>query len=1080
MALFNKVDFVRAWCYKVLPLVYDDSLSYYEVLCKMKAALNEVIENVNNLPEYIADLIEQFITSGAIDEVVREILANYILNVKYPPKGITPAVGDGSADDTAAIQGCIDYAAANGYGAVYFPYGKYLSSPITLKSNVGLYGFDRYSTSIICKGGASAPLFSGTVENVSIANLTLDGNDGFQVNDIDLINVTAANMLLTNLIFTDASRHIIINGNGGHLQIDNLVFNDCVINALTISGNVDVQAKAMIFNKVSAVRGTCAIQIESNGGIYDFISKANVPVGMILTGNNNVVNASIDNAVTTYTNSGSNNNVTVNGKTVEQHLTGNVNKSIGGSVFVSIAQNLTETITGDRTSTVNGNVTESITGNKGETITGGKTESITGDKKTIAANSTETISGDKTITAGDISETATGNYTVDVTEDYTQDVKGNYTVDVTEDYTQDVKGNKNVTVNGSSAETVTGKKEIVSNELVLSPTAPLEYTKQETKVNRYFNGLPVKDNDRETFLLVPGDGNIQNDINAVKELPYFGYFFTPYCIEPEYYPQGTCLIDDNTLVCFYSDNSNTTNTAVLQKINVETGAIILSNVVTNAYHGNSLTYVPETNEIFSVRYYNDKNEGMSNQIIVFNPDTLTISRTFTISGVDSVAFLNYQAGKLYFSDRSTFVTFYSCNLDGTGLTKLFTSTFSTTWICYTDKNLNVWYTNGFNLIVCSDLQGNVLGTYKFDFYSADYSVGHYEMESIMELSDGTLLFSDVGYKRTVNGLYRRHVISSFNKSIVKGQPINWNIRATSIMPALTVRNTYNKFQNGYGVNNAYDSLEYAIRLASLVPGSLITIDGGGNVLDQWAVVRCDNPVWLNNMTIQGLVVDYSRVSTKSGLIIKSGAADKVAAYCNLTYPSCLALWRFSEFITNTATIDGENTENVRGCYQGYYCRGRFTGSRIINCSMPLWGVWSDPTTFGGYTVDFTGDATSNSYNMEQYGAYLYSRFGSVYGRKSKTLTGVNFSNWTTQKFNAKSFKGQMLSMVVNNNNYVFDLTASTRCLLYGLDGTTPAYIQFTATVTDADDGATLDITNIGTVPANLDKTKFSITKVALW
>lgn len=1072
MALFNKVDFVRAWCYKVLPLVYDDSLSYYEVLCKMKATLNEVIENINNLPEYIADLIEQFITSGAIDEVVRDILANYILNVKYPPKGITPAVGDGSADDTAAIQGCIDYAAANGYGAVYFPYGKYLSRPITLKSNVGLYGFDRYSTSIICKGGASAPLFSGTIENVSVANLTLDGNDGFQVNDIDLINVTAANMLLTNLIFTDASRHVIINGNGGHLQIDNLVFNACVINALTVSGNIDVQASAMVFNEVSAVRGTCAIQIASNGGIYNFISKATVPVGVILTGNNNVVNASIDNAVTSYTNSGSNNNVTVNGKTVEQYLTGNVNKTIGGSVFVSIVQNLTETITGDRTSTVNGNVTESITGNKGETITGGKTETITGDKKTTAANSTETISGDKTITAGDIAETATGHYTVDVTQDYTQDIKGNKNVTV--------GGNSDVAVDGGSIELITGKKEIISNELVLSPVLPLEYTKTETKVNRYFNGLPVKDNDRDTFLLVPGDGNIQSDIASVKEMPYFGYFFTPYCVEPEYYPQGTCLIDDKTMVCFYSDNSNTTNTAVLQKIDLETGAILLSNVVSNAYHGNSLTYVPETDEIFTVRYYNDKNEGTSNQIIVFNPNTLTISRTFTISGVDSVAYMNYQNGKLYFSDRPIYVNFYSCNLDGTGVTKLFTSPYAHSWISYVDKNLNIWFTNAFNVITCADLEGNIIGNYRYDDISSDMSTLHIELESIMETSDGTLLFTDVAYKRTVNGIYRRHVVNSFNKSLVKNQPFNSNVRNVAIMPALTVRNKYAMVQNGYGVNNAYDSIEYVARLANFFPGSLVTIDGGGDVFDQWLVVRSNTPVWLNNMTIQGLVVDYSIVSTNKNLIIKPGAADRVAAYVNIARPTCIALWRFAEFMSNTVIVDGENVEGVNGCYQGYFCKARFTGSRIINCAMPIWGLWSDPTTFGGYTIDYTGDAISNSYNMEQYGAYLYTRFGSAYGRKSKTLTRVNFSNWTAQKFNAKQFKGQMLSMVVNNNNYVFDLSASNRCLLYGLDGTTPAYIQFTATVTDADDGATLDITNIETVPADLDKTKFAITKIALW
>lgn len=37
------------WCQKVLPLVYDDSLSYYEILCKLKAKINEIIDALNDL-----------------------------------------------------------------------------------------------------------------------------------------------------------------------------------------------------------------------------------------------------------------------------------------------------------------------------------------------------------------------------------------------------------------------------------------------------------------------------------------------------------------------------------------------------------------------------------------------------------------------------------------------------------------------------------------------------------------------------------------------------------------------------------------------------------------------------------------------------------------------------------------------------------------------------------------------------------------------------------------------------------------------------------------------------------------------
>lgn len=43
----------RFWCQKVLPAVYDDSLSYYELLCKVIDKLNEVIAKSNEQSEVI-------------------------------------------------------------------------------------------------------------------------------------------------------------------------------------------------------------------------------------------------------------------------------------------------------------------------------------------------------------------------------------------------------------------------------------------------------------------------------------------------------------------------------------------------------------------------------------------------------------------------------------------------------------------------------------------------------------------------------------------------------------------------------------------------------------------------------------------------------------------------------------------------------------------------------------------------------------------------------------------------------------------------------------------------------------------
>ena len=46
----------KVWCQKVLPLVYDDSLSYYETLCNVVSFLNKVIESTNASTENVSNL----------------------------------------------------------------------------------------------------------------------------------------------------------------------------------------------------------------------------------------------------------------------------------------------------------------------------------------------------------------------------------------------------------------------------------------------------------------------------------------------------------------------------------------------------------------------------------------------------------------------------------------------------------------------------------------------------------------------------------------------------------------------------------------------------------------------------------------------------------------------------------------------------------------------------------------------------------------------------------------------------------------------------------------------------------------
>lgn len=87
MVGFENLPKFRFWCYKVLPLVYDDSLSYYEVLCKVVDYINKLIEQDKVFADEIAELraeleivqnwINNFDTSYA-EEVLKKYLATMI------------------------------------------------------------------------------------------------------------------------------------------------------------------------------------------------------------------------------------------------------------------------------------------------------------------------------------------------------------------------------------------------------------------------------------------------------------------------------------------------------------------------------------------------------------------------------------------------------------------------------------------------------------------------------------------------------------------------------------------------------------------------------------------------------------------------------------------------------------------------------------------------------------------------------------------------------------------------------------------------------------------------------------------
>ena len=564
---FTEVKPMFYWVQHILPLVYDDSLSYMELLGKVTKTLNELVENNSLLPDYIMKLIKEYISSGEIEKVLAEVLANYMLNVKFPPKGLTPAVGDGSADDTEAIQGCINYAYQNGGMAVYFPSGAYLTQPLTLNEKVTLFGQDRYTTRIVMKGGATKPLFTGTVDEMSLTGLGFDGNMDIQVNNVNLFTITVNSAIITNCLLTDGYDLLNITVNN-ELQLDNILFRHAVENALVVGGAGYVQGDNLIFKSLSTLIGKNYIVLNTNKSILEEVKCFGAaPNGVLIGGNSNVVNMWCEACQTPYVDNGTNNTIHVYGASEDEKFTGDVTQYIGGFLNQTVvatkklvARNIIDTAgetrqestAGNKTETVNGNDTETVGGDKKETVSGSKsvivtlsldenigtnkisvikgtnTETITGlstenanggkalistdynenviNRNITAAKIEETLTGNKTVTAANITETVSGDYTInggDMVE-----TLDNKTVHITTDTTEQTDGSRTITVAGTNNETTGTRTETVNGDKNITATNITETITEQKTIKSPSILL-------DTLKLIHGE-NIINVFNGVK------------------------------------------------------------------------------------------------------------------------------------------------------------------------------------------------------------------------------------------------------------------------------------------------------------------------------------------------------------------------------------------------------------------------------------------------------------------------------------------------------------------------------------------------------------------------------------
>lgn len=177
----------RFWCQKVLPLVYDDSLSYYELLYKVVDHLNKTMEDVGTLEgdvtnlhkayEQLQDYVNNYFSTLDVQEEINnklDLMANNgTLNIllQMHARMVLPSNDVSGKTDTLNIQKML-----NKFGYVELFTGiYYTNAPIKLKTGNVIVGSGNENTVIECSSD-----FCTFDENNSADKLVLKN---FRVND---------------------------------------------------------------------------------------------------------------------------------------------------------------------------------------------------------------------------------------------------------------------------------------------------------------------------------------------------------------------------------------------------------------------------------------------------------------------------------------------------------------------------------------------------------------------------------------------------------------------------------------------------------------------------------------------------------------------------------------------------------------------------------------------------------------------------------------------------------------------------------------------------------------------------------
>lgn len=203
----------KFWCQKVLPLVYDDSLSYYELLCKVVDYLNKTMQNVETLHSDVTNLnkdyeklqsyVNNYFSSLDVQEEINkklddmadsgelyEILSRFgfgivnVLNLGVKNDGTNPEENARILND-----------ATTKYD-LYFPYGTYsISGTFNVVKNIIGFGSARNARMSVATIKATTSVSQSAIKVSSSAYIT-----GI---DVDLNNISGLHGIYINHEYYD-------------------------------------------------------------------------------------------------------------------------------------------------------------------------------------------------------------------------------------------------------------------------------------------------------------------------------------------------------------------------------------------------------------------------------------------------------------------------------------------------------------------------------------------------------------------------------------------------------------------------------------------------------------------------------------------------------------------------------------------------------------------------------------------------------------------------------------------------------------------------------------------------------------